>query len=75
MSYAGPDVMRLLGCCCERRSGQPDPRARTAAMFVIAAERGWADRGTLKFVAVGGAFRCDELLQRADAAGLPVYEG
>jgi long-chain acyl-CoA synthetase len=43
--------------------------------LVEAAERGWTVPRSLRFIAVGGARVSGSLLQRADAVGLPVYEG
>jgi long-chain acyl-CoA synthetase len=75
MSYAGPDVMRLLGCVANAAPDSLILVPELLRLFVIAAERGWTVPRTLKFVAVGGASVATELLQRAAAAGLPVYEG
>jgi long-subunit acyl-CoA synthetase (AMP-forming) len=44
-------------------------------MLVTAAESGWTVPPSLKFIAVGGAPVAPALLARAEAAGLPVYEG
>ena len=44
-------------------------------VLVVAAERGWQPPASLQFVAVGGAKVSRELLARADAVGIPVYEG
>ncbi len=75
MSYAGPDVARLLGCV-----GASAPESlilvpELLRLLVVAAERGWAVPPTLRFVAVGGASVAPELLERAAAVKLPVYEG
>lgn len=43
--------------------------------LVLAAEAGWRAPRSLRFVAVGGARVAPALLERADAVGLPVYEG
>jgi long-subunit acyl-CoA synthetase (AMP-forming) len=75
MSYAGPDVMRLLGCVASTAPDSLILVPELLRLFVIAAERGWTAPRTLKFVAVGGASVATELLQRAAAVGLPVYEG
>jgi long-subunit acyl-CoA synthetase (AMP-forming) len=44
-------------------------------VLVAAAARGWTPPPSLRFVAVGGATVAPELLARASAIGLPVYEG
>ncbi|PAU54668.1 long-chain acyl-CoA synthetase [Pseudomonas sp. PIC25] len=43
--------------------------------LVTAAERGMPLPDSLRFVAVGGGRVAEQLLQRADALGLPVFEG
>ncbi|MGJ7547878.1 AMP-binding protein [Pseudomonas alloputida] len=43
--------------------------------LVTAIERGWMQVGPLRFVAVGGARVSPALLARAEAIGLPVFEG
>jgi long-subunit acyl-CoA synthetase (AMP-forming) len=44
-------------------------------LLVVAAERGWNVPASLRFVAVGGAPVSVDLLERASAVGLPVFEG
>jgi long-subunit acyl-CoA synthetase (AMP-forming) len=44
-------------------------------LLLAAVARGWQAPKSLKFVAVGGASVAPELLERAAACGLPVYEG
>jgi len=44
-------------------------------LLVASAESGWRITAPLKFIAVGGATVSPQLLQRAQAIGLPVYEG
>lgn len=75
MSYAGPDVPRLLRCIATSRAGSLVLVPELLRLLVAAAERGWRVPGSLKFVAVGGAAVSTDLLERADAVGLPVYEG
>ena len=75
MSYAGPDVMRLLTCVSGAAPESLILVPELLRLLVLAAERGWPVPRTLKFVAVGGASVAGELLERAAAAGLPVYEG
>jgi long-subunit acyl-CoA synthetase (AMP-forming)/thiaminase len=45
------------------------------AALVAALERGATAPGGLRFVAVGGGMVSPQLLERADALGLPVFEG
>jgi long-subunit acyl-CoA synthetase (AMP-forming) len=75
MSYAGPDVPRMLQAVA---TGQPESLVlvpELLQMLVIAAERGWPIPASIRFVAVGGASVGTELLRRAQAVGLPVFEG
>jgi long-subunit acyl-CoA synthetase (AMP-forming) len=75
MSYSGPDAARLLGCIVEARPQSLILVPELLRLLVVAAERGWAGSRSLKFVAVGGAPVAVELLERAAAVGLPVFEG
>jgi long-subunit acyl-CoA synthetase (AMP-forming) len=75
MSYAGPDVPRLLACVAGSSPESLILVPELLRLFVAAAERGWPVPKSLKFVAVGGAPVAAELLERAAALGLPVYEG
>jgi long-subunit acyl-CoA synthetase (AMP-forming) len=75
MSYAGPDPTRLLAAIS---SFSPDSLIlvpELLQLLVAATERGWRAPATLKFVAVGGASVSASLIDRAAAAGFPVYEG
>jgi long-chain acyl-CoA synthetase len=75
MSYAGPDVARLLKCITRAEPASLILVPELLRLLVVAAGRGWAVPRSLKFVAVGGAPVSAQLLERAAAAGLPVYEG
>jgi len=75
ISYAGPDVPRLLGCIASVKPQSIVLVPELLRLLVTAAERGWPVPGSLKFVAVGGAAVSVDLLARAEAAGLPVFEG
>jgi long-subunit acyl-CoA synthetase (AMP-forming) len=75
MSYAGVDPARLLGVVAASRPESLVLVPELLQLLVGAAERGWAVPDSMKFVAVGGASVAPELLERAAAAGLPVYEG
>jgi long-chain acyl-CoA synthetase len=75
MSYGGLDASRLLGTLSRE---QPDSLILVPELLqvlVLAAERGWQVPASLQFVAVGGAKVARELLARADAVGIPAYEG
>jgi long-subunit acyl-CoA synthetase (AMP-forming) len=75
MSYAGPDVARLLACISGSRPDSVVLVPELLRLLVTAAERGWKVPQSLRFVAVGGAPVSVELLARATALGLPVFEG
>ena len=75
MSYAGVDPSRMLSAVSSLRPESLVLVPELLQLFVSAAERGWAVPETLKFVAVGGACVSPDLLQRAEAVGLPAYEG
>jgi len=75
MSYSGPDPARLLACISEARPQSIVLVPELLRLLVTAAERGWSVPSSLRFVAVGGAPVSTDLLARAEAAGLPVYEG
>jgi len=75
MSYAGPQPGRLLGCITTFRPESLVLVPELLRLLVTAAEGGWTVPDSLKFVAVGGAPVSVDLLARAEAAGLPVFEG
>lgn len=75
MSYTGPDAARLLGCITQFAPQSLVLVPELLRLLVVAAERGWPVPASLRFVAVGGAPVSLELLERAAAARLPVYEG
>lgn len=75
MSYAGPDVGRLLACISSSRPDSVVLVPELLRLLVTAAERGWKIPDSLRFVAVGGAPVSVDLLARAESLGLPVFEG
>jgi long-subunit acyl-CoA synthetase (AMP-forming) len=75
MSYAGPDAARLLACISSSRPDSIVLVPELLRLLVSAAERGWKVPDSLRFVAVGGALVSVDLLARAEALGLPVFEG
>jgi long-subunit acyl-CoA synthetase (AMP-forming) len=75
MSYAGPDPSRLLACIAGSRPDSLILVPELLQLLVHAAEHGWPVPESLRFVAVGGASVATSLLERAAAAGLPVFEG
>jgi len=75
MSYAGPDVGRLLACISSSRPDSVVLVPELLRLLVTAAERGWKVPDSLRFVAVGGAPVSVDLLARAESLGLPVFEG
>lgn len=75
MSYTGLDVTRLLGTLTRSMPDSLILVPELLQVLVTAAERGWPVPDSLQFVAVGGAAVSVALLERADAARIPVYEG
>jgi long-subunit acyl-CoA synthetase (AMP-forming) len=75
MSYAGPDVARMLACITGAGAESLVLVPELLRMLVTAVERGWPAPASLKFIAVGGAPVSVSLLESAEAAGLPVFEG
>jgi long-chain acyl-CoA synthetase len=75
MSYRGLDVARLLATLTRERPQSLILVPELLQVLVTAVEQGWTCPDSLRFVAVGGAKVAQALLARADAAGIPVYEG
>jgi long-subunit acyl-CoA synthetase (AMP-forming) len=75
MSYAGLDVQQLLRCLSRYEPNSLILVPELLQVLVLAAERGWPVPGSLRFVAVGGARVSPSLLERAEAVGIPAYEG
>ncbi|MFJ3370438.1 AMP-binding protein [Pseudomonas sp. NPDC086251] len=72
---SGVDVPRLLGCLATRAPESLILVPQLLLMLVSAAEQKAFSPYSLRFAAVGGARVSEELLQRAQRIGLPVYEG
>jgi long-chain acyl-CoA synthetase len=75
MSYTGIEPARMLGCITQAQPESLVLVPELLRLLVGSAERGWPVPTSLRFVAVGGAPVSVELLSRAEAVGLPVYEG
>ena len=75
MSYGGLDARRLLATLTRERPHSLILVPELLQVLVTAAEQGWECPSSLQFVAVGGAKVAQSLLARAEAAGIPVYEG
>jgi long-subunit acyl-CoA synthetase (AMP-forming) len=75
MNYAGVDTRKLLATIAEHAPNSLILVPELLQVLVAASERGWVPPASLRFIAVGGAAVSQDLLRRADAAGLPVYEG
>ncbi len=73
--YGGLDVPALLGCISRHAPHSMILVPELLRVLVGAAAQGWRPPDSLRFVAVGGAPVSASLLERAAAAGLPVYEG
>lgn len=72
---SGVEVPRLLACLAERAPESLILVPQLLSLLVNAAQSKAFDPRSLRFAAVGGARVSTELLQRAQALGLPVYEG
>ncbi len=75
LSYAGTDPQRLLACVSSLQPESLILVPELLLLLVVAAERGWRPPSSLRFIAVGGASVSPALLARAEACGLPVFEG
>lgn len=72
---SGVDMPRLLSSLNTRRPQSMILVPQLLLLLVSACELGAFDSAELRFVAVGGAKVSRDLLQRAEAAGIAVYEG
>jgi long-chain acyl-CoA synthetase len=72
---AGLDVPTLLACLHRYRPESAILLPQLLLALVMAAEQGAALPESLKFLAVGGGRVGPALIARAEALGLPVYEG
>jgi len=72
---SGVDLPRLLNCLKIRRPDSMILVPQLLLVLVSACEMGAFDPQGLSFIAVGGAKVSVELLQRAQALGIPIYEG
>jgi len=75
MGPAGVDVQSLLGAVTTQAPNSLILVPELLHVLLDAAERGWVVPRSLNFIAVGGARVSSALLERADAVGLPVFEG
>ncbi len=75
MSYGGLDPARLLAGISATRPDSLILVPELLRLLIEAADRDWRSPDSLKFIAVGGASVSRELLARAEAHGLPVFEG
>lgn len=72
---SGIDIKRLLNCIALSGAESMILVPQLLLGLVSAIESGLMHVGALRFVAVGGAKVSEGLLSRAQAVGLPVYEG
>ena len=69
------DLPRFLGALAHAQPNSLILLPQLLLALVSAAERGLPVPNSLRFIAVGGGRVASQLLQRADALGLPVFEG
>ena len=69
------DLPSFLGCLNRVQPHSLILLPQLLLALVTAAERGMPIANSLRFVAVGGGRVSAQLLERADALGLPIYEG
>ncbi len=69
------DLPRFLGALAQAQANSLILLPQLLLALVSAAERGLPLPDSLRFIAVGGGRVASQLLQRADALGLPVFEG
>ena len=69
------DLPRFLGALAQAQPNSLILPPQLLLALVSAAERGLPVPDSLRFIAVGGGRVASQLLQRADALGLPVFEG
>ncbi|OOG14361.1 AMP-binding protein [Pseudomonas sp. C9] len=72
---SGVDVQQLLACLASRSPQSLILVPQLLLVLVSAAEQKAFDPQHLRFAAVGGARTSEDLLQRAQRVGVPVYEG
>ncbi|PTU76184.1 AMP-binding protein [Pseudomonas mangrovi] len=75
LGASGLDLARLLQSLTEAQPNSLILLPQLLLALVAAAEQGAGLPDSLRFVAVGGGRVSAQLLQRADALGLPVFEG
>jgi long-chain acyl-CoA synthetase len=73
--YGGVDAALLLKCIGDHHPESLILVPELLRLLVAAQQRGWRAPDSLKFVAVGGAVVSPALLEAAEQARLPVYEG
>jgi long-chain acyl-CoA synthetase len=69
------DLPRFLGALAQAQPNSLILLPQLLLALVSAAERGLPVPDSLRFIAVGGGRVASQLLHRADALGLPVFEG
>lgn len=75
IGYGGLDLDRLLSAITRHAPGSLLLVPELLRLLVAAVARGWRAPSSLRFIAVGGASVAPELLDAAQRAGLPVFEG
>ncbi len=71
----GFNIQRFLNTLSQQQPESVVLLPELLLTLVTAAEQGWPVPDSLKFIAVGGSRVSQDILAKADALGLPVYEG
>jgi len=75
VAYGRVDLPKLLGCISRHEPGSMILVPELLRLLLAGIGQGWRPPASLRFVAVGGAAVAPELLDRAAALGLPVFQG
>lgn len=73
--YGGVDVPALLACISRYEPHSLVLVPELLRILLAAIGQGWSAPTSLRFIAVGGASVSPQLLEQAESAGLPVFEG
>jgi long-subunit acyl-CoA synthetase (AMP-forming) len=75
VNYGAPDAAALVAAISTFRPTSLILVPELLRLLVVMSRRGWRAPEELKFIAVGGACVSPQLLEEAEALGLPAFEG